>query len=317
MTPTQLKTYVNIVRLGSSKAAAAELGVSEAAVSGHVAALRKELDDILFERASSGLRFTPGGLRLATRAVELLGLQDQTRNEVRQAADGRRVLRLAVSSLFGEYAAPGLIELFSTRARDLQVEMSVHPPARFESLLASRAADVAIGPRPVDLGDGVRERQFLRYELALVTGAGHELANRRVTPEELAATTWFLGPSALDEAGLTVRLLQRFRVPEANQRIFQSHAAAVIDCRSRGVAIAPLQYVADDLREQRLARIDTAGAHADGLWSVFTLLPSQASPAAMELARFVSAPRAMQAMLSGTGANITHFRPAVHVTLWS
>ncbi len=317
MTPTQLNTYVTIVRLGTSKAAAAELGVTEAAVSGHVAALRKELDDVLFERSSSGLRFTPGGLRLATRAVELLGLQDQTRNEVRDAADGRRVLRLAVSSLFGEYAAPGLIELFSTRAKDLEVEMSVHQPSRFEQLLASRGADVAIGPRPVELTDGIRQREFLRYELALVTGSGHHLANRRVSTDELAATTWFLGPSVLDDAGLTQRLVDRFKVPEANQRIFQSHAAAVVDCRSKGVALAPVQYVADDLKEGRLVRVDAAGTHGDGVWSVFTLPPAQASPSAMELARFVSAPRAMQAMLSGSGANISHFRPSVHVTLWS
>ena len=78
------------MRLGSSKAAAAELEVSEAAVSGHVAALRKELGDELFQRTGSGLAFTPGGLRLATRAVEILGLQDQTRSEVRAASAGQR-----------------------------------------------------------------------------------------------------------------------------------------------------------------------------------------------------------------------------------
>ena len=56
---------------------------------------------------SSGLAFTPGGLRLASRAVELLGLQDRTVLEVREAGVGRRMLRLATTSLFAEYAAPG------------------------------------------------------------------------------------------------------------------------------------------------------------------------------------------------------------------
>jgi DNA-binding transcriptional LysR family regulator len=317
MTPTQLRAYVAIVRNGASKAAAAELGVSEAAVSGHVAALRKELDDVLFERSSVGLRFTPGGLRLATRAVELLGLQDQTRSEVRAAADGRRVLRLAVSSLFGEYAAPGLIELFSERARDLEVEMSVHPPAQFGPLLLSRAADIAIGPAPAGLSEEVRKRDFLRYELLVVTGADHPLAGRPVQSRELASVSWFLGPSALDPDGLTARLLQRFGVPERNQRIFQSHAAAIIDAQGRGVAIAPAHYVADDLAQRRLVRVDTPGAQGSGTWSALTLVPAQASPAAAELVRFASTPRAMQAMLSGAGANVSHFRPSIHVTLWS
>src|SRR4051812_13735947 len=37
------------------------------------------------------------------------------------------------------HAAPGLIELFSARTRDLSVELSVHPTNRFYDLIVSRA----------------------------------------------------------------------------------------------------------------------------------------------------------------------------------
>ena len=72
MTPTQLRAFAAVVRLGSVKQAAADLDVSEAAVSLHVGHLRRELGDKLFVRTSSGLAFTPGGLRLASRAAEML-----------------------------------------------------------------------------------------------------------------------------------------------------------------------------------------------------------------------------------------------------
>ena len=81
MTPTQLRAYSAVVRRGSVKLAGVDLGISDAAVSLHVASLRKELGDKLFVRTSSGLAFTPGGLRLATRAVEMLGLADRTIQE--------------------------------------------------------------------------------------------------------------------------------------------------------------------------------------------------------------------------------------------
>ncbi len=148
MTPAQLRAYSAVVRLGSVRAAAAELGLSDAGVSMHVAALRKELDDPLFTRTGAGLAFTPGGLRLASRAVEILGLQQQTAIEVTEAAHGRRLLRIAASSAFAEHAAPGLIELFSSRADDLSVELSVHPTSRFRELICSRAVDIATA-RPV------------------------------------------------------------------------------------------------------------------------------------------------------------------------
>ena len=91
--------------------------MSEAAVSLHVGQLRKELGDKLFTRTAAGLAFTPGGLRLASRAAEMLGLQDRTVLEVSQAGTGRRLLRVAASSLFAEHAAPGLIELFAEPGR--------------------------------------------------------------------------------------------------------------------------------------------------------------------------------------------------------
>ena len=85
VTPTQLRAFAAVVRLGSVKSAAADLQVSEAAVSLHVAQLRKELGDKLFIRTAAGLAFTPGGLRLASRAAEMLGLQERTILEVSQA----------------------------------------------------------------------------------------------------------------------------------------------------------------------------------------------------------------------------------------
>ena len=227
MTPTQLRAFAAVVRLGSVKGAAKEIGVSEAAVSMHVAQLRKEFDDILFSRASSGLAFTPGGLRLASRAVEILGLQDRTVREVSQAGDGRRVLRVATSSLFAEHAAPGLIDLFTSRAADLEVELSVHPIARFPALLAARTVDVAIGPSSTAPPDGLVQQQVLVYEVITVARPDHPQAGRPPTHEQLRRQTWCLGPSAVDRDGEVHATLRRLGVPEQQQRIFQSDSAAL------------------------------------------------------------------------------------------
>ena len=108
MTPSQLRAFAAVVRLGSVKRAA-ELRVSESAVSLHIAALRKELGDQLFTRTGFGPAFTPGGLRLASRAAKLLGLQDRTILEVSQAGRGRRLLRVAASSLFAGVTRVSLV----------------------------------------------------------------------------------------------------------------------------------------------------------------------------------------------------------------
>jgi DNA-binding transcriptional LysR family regulator len=79
MTLAQLQSFVLVARHGSVKAAAAELEVTEPAVSVAVAALRKELGDDLFVRNGRGIALTPGGRRLAALATEILGLAEQAR----------------------------------------------------------------------------------------------------------------------------------------------------------------------------------------------------------------------------------------------
>jgi DNA-binding transcriptional LysR family regulator len=317
VTPTQLRAFACVVRLGSVKAAAKELSVSEAAVSMHVAQLRKEFDDLLFTRASSGLAFTPGGLRLASRAVEILGLQDRTVREVSQAGHGRRVLRLACTSLFAEHAAPGLIDLFAARADDLEVELSVRPVEQLASLLLARAADVAVGPvgPPRDDVDAI---SFLRYEVVAAARPGHPLADHPLSSAEVRRATWALGPAAVGTTGVMPTVLRRLNVPEKHQRIFQSQAAAIEETKgSDAVTLAVRFAIGADVAARRLAVLDGPGLRAQGSWSAMALPGHSQIPVAAELMRFITTPRATQAMVKGAGVDLGRFRPTIHVTLWS
>ena len=306
-----------MARLGSVKSAAAELGVSEAAVSLHVGQLRKELGDQLFTRTASGLAFTPGGLRLASRAAEMLNLQERTVLEVRQAGQGRRMLRIAAVSMFAEHSAPGLIELFVARAADLDVELSVHDPRDFTALLHNRSIEMAIGPEPGDSDESVTGTPFLNYRVILVCGSGHPCAGRSPSVSQLRDQTWLLGPSAAADTGVIPSMLHRIKVPEDRQRIFQSDAAALEEVqRNEGVTPMASFVVARDLANGRLARVGGPYTQVDAVWHIVRL-DERGSSTVDELTRFIATPRAMQAMLRGPGVTAGRFRPAIHVTLWS
>jgi DNA-binding transcriptional LysR family regulator len=325
VTPAQLRAYSAVVRLGSVHSAAAELGMSDAGISMHVAQLRKELDDPLFTRTAAGLAFTPGGLRLASRAIEILGLQRQTAIEVTEAAHGRRLLRIAASSAFAEHAAPGLIELFSSRADDLSVELSVHPAGQFRHLIASRAVDVALGPGDAapaaDGTDAMAARPFLKYQIITVAAPDSPLASNPAVPLTAALLReqmWMLGPSAGSVDGEIGVMLRQLAIPEAHQRIFQSDAAALEEVqRVGGVTLTIGFAVSKDLAAGRLVHVKGPGLQASGEWVAFTLPPASRQPAVSELVRFITTPRCTQAMIRGTGVGVTRFKPKVHVTLWS
>ena len=113
-----------VARHGSVKAAAAELEVTEPAVSVAVSALRKELGDELFVRSGRGIALTPGGRRLAALATEILGLAEQARRSVAESGESRRLSVLA-TPLVAEHIGP-LIERFA--ARDDALRSRSRPP---------------------------------------------------------------------------------------------------------------------------------------------------------------------------------------------
>ena len=194
MTPTQLKAFACVVRLGSVKAAADELAVSEAAVSMHVGQLRRELDDRLFTRTASGLAFTPGGLRLASRAVEILGLQDRTVREVSQAGNGRRLLRVAASAMFAEHAAPGLIELFAAAPTTSTSSSACGRPASSRRCWpAARWTSRSARPRS-RLPDALTSKPFLNYDVLAVVAARSSAGRPHRRRAQAREQTWMLGP---------------------------------------------------------------------------------------------------------------------------
>src|SRR3979490_1345867 len=114
MTLAQLQSFVLVARHGSVKAAAAELQVTEPAVSVAVAALRKELGDELFVRDGRGIALTDGGRRLAAPARGIPGLAERARRAVHDSPGQRRLVQVAATNVVAEHAGP-LLDAFTSR----------------------------------------------------------------------------------------------------------------------------------------------------------------------------------------------------------
>src|SRR5918998_1987719 len=135
-----------VARLGSVKAAAHALEVSEPAVSGAVGALRRELGDKLYIRSGGVIELTPGGRRLASAASEILDLAGGTRRQVRVADGQKTTLRVAATPPFAEFAAGPLLSVFTHRHPEIDVDLRVARREEHAALLADRGADITLGP---------------------------------------------------------------------------------------------------------------------------------------------------------------------------
>src|SRR5438105_15821449 len=146
MTLTQLEAFVLVARLGSVKAAAKVLGVSEPAVSGALAVLRQHLGDPLVERTPTGMDLTEGGKRLVTIASQMVNLAVEAEAAIRDAQGAPELLRVVATSTIAEFLAPGLLAVFTARSGSVEASVGLTNEAEMSALLLERLADVGLGP---------------------------------------------------------------------------------------------------------------------------------------------------------------------------
>lgn len=316
MTLTQLEAFVLVARLGSVKAAAAVLGVSEPAVSGAVAALRRHLGDPLLGRGVSGMELTEGGRRLLSVASQMVNLAAEAEAAVRDARGAPELLRVVATSTIAEFLAPGLLASFSTRGAPTEVDLGLTTEAEMAALLRERLADVGLGP-PLA---GLESEPIMRYRLAVIAGPAHRVArNGGVRPAALAAEQWLAGPAGADPSSDVRRFLHRSGVPEERLRVFGSEAAAWVAAEDgHGLALAALHLVAPEIERGSLVVVPVDGTPVDLCWYMSALRADRRSPAAARLSRFLATPDAVHLMHRGDGSvPAARFRPPVYVTLWS
>ena len=320
MTLSQLRTFLTVARLGTVKAAARALEVSEPAISGAVGALRRELGDPLYVRANGVIELTAGGRRLASAASSILDLEQEARRAIGAAEGETATLRVAATAPFAEFAAGPLLGAFGHRHPDIEVDLRVARREDLAGLLATHTADITLGPPVTDREDvpAMVAEPFLRYGLIVVAAPGHTLATSKgLSPAALVSTPWLLGPFEGERSTDTGAFLARQSIAPRRTRAYPNAAAALAQVASgRGVTLAIAHTVRDELERGALVELDVRGTPISGLWFVSTLREELRTPSAELLRRFVTMPEATRAMLTrGGGVPSERF---VHMgTRWS
>jgi DNA-binding transcriptional LysR family regulator len=170
-----VRTFAAVAAAGQFQEAAADLGITQQAVSKRVAALERDLGVRLFARTPRGARLTIDGQAFLPHARELLAAEERAAASVRP---GRRALRVDV--IARRIAPAALLRGFH----------GAHPGTELDvvALLDGAAAIAAVASGEIDatfravtgpLPDGVRAARVLDEPLQLLTGPGHDLAGAR------------------------------------------------------------------------------------------------------------------------------------------
>lgn len=181
ITLRQLRIFEAVARLGSISRAAAELHLTQPAVSMQMKQLESLLGLTLVEQVGKRLTLTQAGTELrehardiALRVVDLSAAMDQLRGLERGQ------LRLAVVST-ANYFLPEVIAEFSRHHPGVRISLQVANRESVLAALAANTADLAITGRPPDSVDIVAQR-FMDNPLGVIAPPDHPLVGQGAVP---------------------------------------------------------------------------------------------------------------------------------------
>ena len=300
ITLTQLTAFLAVVRGGSVTAAADELVVTQPSVSSAIAALGRELGCELFERAGRGIRLTEPGVAFRPYAEDVVGLLDDGRHAVREAAEVvARRLRIAAVTTAAESFVPPLMRVFASNHPDVELALDVGNGEYVFARVSSHLADVAISGKPPADERFVAE-PLLENRIACITNPDDPLAAAgAVRADELAHRAWLLrepgsgtralGEQFLGERGLSPRTLTL----GSNGAIKQAARAGL------GVSLLARAAVEPELAAGWVGEITLSDGPAPRLWFA---LRSGIGPVPAPAATFIEFVRAEARDLGSFGA---------------
>ncbi len=141
--------FVEVASHGSFSAAAEALRVSQPSVSVAVKKLEERLDTQLFHRHARGVKLTPAGERLLSRAREAGRALDAARDEIDSLqTEPRGSFVLGCHESLGTYVLPGFMGRFLERYPDIQIALHNANSKNIEDAIVERTVDLGLVVNP-------------------------------------------------------------------------------------------------------------------------------------------------------------------------
>ncbi|GAB3627814.1 LysR family transcriptional regulator [Pandoraea terrae] len=177
-----LVVFQHLFNAGRVSTAAAELGVTQPAVSNALTRLRKLFNDELFIRTSRGMLPTPLAQALAEPVAQALDALHGVLN--RQVAfspsTSTKAFQIAMTDIGEIHFLPKLMQALGTRAPGITVSTVRNTAINLGEEMTSGQVDLAVGHLP-DLSSAFFQRRLFRQKYVCMFRPGHPLDKPRMS----------------------------------------------------------------------------------------------------------------------------------------
>ncbi len=254
-----LKTFQEIVRLGSFSETAKKLGISQPAVTFQVQKLEQELGVRLIDRSQRNIALTQAGKRLLKFAEAVGEERAKLQHDLEQLRDKvSGELNIAASTIPGEYLLPTLLAKFKQRYPAVKIQVDVSDSLTVISKITDNTYEVGFcGIKPE--GKELASFKIADDEIVLIVFPGHplagkgeamvgDLANEPFIFRETTSGTQRNLENLLGKAGMDIRHWTPYLVLGSTQAVVAAVAAGAGIAFVSNLAIK--QYAAQGLVQQ-------------------------------------------------------------------
>jgi LysR family transcriptional regulator, low CO2-responsive transcriptional regulator len=300
----QLQVFESVARHLSHSKAAAELFLSQPAVSMQIKQAEAAVGLPLFEQVGKKLYLTEAGSELLHYARSMLQMMQEMESvfdEMKGLERGH--LNISVVST-ANYFMPQLLARFIQAHPQIQVSLSVANRDAVVKQLSENIADFAIMGQPPE-GTDMRAEAFMQNPLVVIAAPTHPLARaKNVQPRQLAKETFLLREKGSGTRGVVERFFASHKLAlpahmemDTNEAIKQSVQAGM------GIGIISRHGIELELETNRLVVLDVEHFPIVRHWYIVHRKDKRPSIAAQEFERFLL--EASQAMMGLGNASAT------------
>ncbi|SKA96646.1 LysR family transcriptional regulator, hydrogen peroxide-inducible genes activator [Prosthecobacter debontii] len=249
-----LELFIALARTKNFTRAAAEMNLSQSALSRSIQKLEEQLGQPLFERKPREVVLTDLGELLLERAKEILKLVEDTFSELSDATRRGRI-RLGAIPTIAPYFLPRLLGSFADKHPEVSVLVQEDTTETLIKRCAQGEIDLAIVALPI-IAKYLEIEPLFDEELLLVLPVGHPLAEMKaITVEDVGNYPFVM----LNEAHCLSENISSFCrrqsvQPVTVERTSQLTTVQELVALDHGVSIVPEMARRIDLSERRLYR---------------------------------------------------------------
>jgi DNA-binding transcriptional LysR family regulator len=276
LTLDQLEALVWISRLGSFRAAARHLNLSQPAISGRIRELELQIGTPLFDRSQMRPRVTRRGAEVVRHAEQIMRLRESLAAQFGKQHALVGTFRMGVADSFAMTHLPALLTAFARHHPAAQLELDIDFSANLDRKLHAEELDVAILHAPTP-GPTIVVEPLTRFALAWFTSPAMKLPATVLAPEHLADVPILCNPRP---SHLYASIIEWFGAAGlAPRRINTCTNLSVITrlvMAGFGVAVLPTVLVQQQVRAGELRRMRTTPALSPSRLTVAYRLDPQA-----------------------------------------